>query len=101
MLSSARAVDELVEALEVRFLANRDAHLHFGLLTDFSDADEETLPRTSRCFVWRRPVSMSSIEIRPWREPAGNRQWKRRRRRSCHRKWQPVLSVSQASTLEC
>ena len=28
----------LVEALEVRFLANRDAHLHFALLTDFADA---------------------------------------------------------------
>ena len=31
----------LVEALEVRFLANRDANLHFGLLTDFADAAEE------------------------------------------------------------
>ena len=34
----AAAIDELVEALEVRFLANRDAHLHFALLTDFPDA---------------------------------------------------------------
>ena len=33
-----------IEALEVRFLANRDEHLYFGLLTDFRDADEETLP---------------------------------------------------------
>ena len=38
MLTSARNVEDLVEALEVRFLANRDAHLHFGLLTDFPDA---------------------------------------------------------------
>ena len=30
--------------LEVRFLANRDDNLHFGLLTDFRDAGEETLP---------------------------------------------------------
>ena len=44
MLSSAGAIDELVEALEVRFLANRDAHLHFALLTDFPDAAEQTLP---------------------------------------------------------
>ena len=44
MLTSTRGVEELVEALEVRFLANRDAHLHFGLLTDFPDALEETLP---------------------------------------------------------
>src|SRR6185312_10143250 len=31
------------EALEVRFLANRDIHLHFGLLTDFPDASAESL----------------------------------------------------------
>ena len=42
MLSSAGNVEDLVEALEVRFLANRDEHLHFGLLTDFRDAHEET-----------------------------------------------------------
>ena len=44
MLTSSRNVEELVEALEVRFLANRDPHLHFGLLTDFPDAHEESLP---------------------------------------------------------
>src|SRR5204862_7700905 len=44
MLTSDRNVEDLVEALEVRFLANRDEHLHFGLLTDFSDAPEESLP---------------------------------------------------------
>ena len=43
MLKSAQDIEDLVEALEVRFLANRDAHLHFGLLTDFVDAREETL----------------------------------------------------------
>jgi len=36
MLTSDRDVEDLIEALEVRFLANRDAHLHFGLLTRFS-----------------------------------------------------------------
>jgi cyclic beta-1,2-glucan synthetase len=44
LLTSARNVESLVEALEVRFLANRDGNLHFGLLTDFGDAAEETLP---------------------------------------------------------
>ena len=44
MLTSAQNIEDLVEALEVRFLANRDDHLHFGLLTDFRDAPEETLP---------------------------------------------------------
>ena len=44
MLSSVENIEELTEALEVRFLANRDEYLHFGLLTDFRDAHEETLP---------------------------------------------------------
>ncbi len=44
LLTTARNIEDLVEALEVRFLANRDDHLHFGLLTDFRDAREETLP---------------------------------------------------------
>ncbi len=43
MLVSARGVEALIESLEVRFLANRDAHLHFGLLTDLLDATSETL----------------------------------------------------------
>ncbi len=45
ILTSARNIENLVEALEVRFLANRDDNLHFGLLTDFTDAQEETLPQ--------------------------------------------------------
>jgi cyclic beta-1,2-glucan synthetase len=44
MLKSVQNIEALVEALEVRFLANRDQNLHFGLLTDFLDAQEETIP---------------------------------------------------------
>lgn len=44
MLTSSQDVEDLTEALEVRFLANRDDHLHFGLLTDFRDAPRETVP---------------------------------------------------------
>ena len=43
LLTSPHNVESLVEALEVRFLANRDQNLYFGLLTDFGDAAEETL----------------------------------------------------------
>ena len=43
MLTSVRNIDDLMEAMEVRFLANQDPHLHFGLLTDFPDAAEERL----------------------------------------------------------
>ena len=42
LLTSVQNVGALVEALEVRFLANRDDNLHFGLLSDFLDAPEET-----------------------------------------------------------
>ena len=35
---------ELVENLEVRFLANRGPNIHFALLTDFKDARSEILP---------------------------------------------------------
>ncbi|MGB4860488.1 MAG: glucoamylase family protein, partial [Dokdonella sp.] len=44
MLSGREAIATLAEALEVRFLANRDEHLHFALLTDFLDADEQQQP---------------------------------------------------------
>ena len=44
MIMSTENIEGLVETLEVHFLANRDDYLHFGLLTDFRDAVEETLP---------------------------------------------------------
>ena len=44
LLTSEAGVDELIEGLEVRYLANRDKNLHFALLTDFKDAAEETTP---------------------------------------------------------
>ena len=43
MLIDVQNIEHLIEALEVRFLANRDVNLQFGLLTDFGDAHEETL----------------------------------------------------------
>ncbi|MDQ6633338.1 MAG: DUF3131 domain-containing protein, partial [Gemmatimonadota bacterium] len=44
LLGSESEANEALEHLEVQFLANRDAHLHFALLTDFNDADTETRP---------------------------------------------------------
>ena len=44
LLGKHADVDTLVDALEVRFLANRDPHLQFALLTDLRDAGQETLP---------------------------------------------------------
>jgi cyclic beta-1,2-glucan synthetase len=44
MLSSAGAIERLLEGLEIRYLANRDHCLHFALLTDLEDAQSESLP---------------------------------------------------------
>lgn len=44
LLTDIQSIEELIESLEVRFLANRRINLHFGLLTDFHDAEEENGP---------------------------------------------------------
>jgi len=41
LIASPTDVEQLVEGLEVRFLANRDSNLFFALLTDFLDAPDE------------------------------------------------------------
>ena len=43
MLSRPEGIEHLLEDLEVRYLANADENLHFGLLTDFEDAAQEHL----------------------------------------------------------
>jgi len=44
MLTSAAGIDRLIETLEIHHLGNRDANLHFALLTDFRDAPAEVMP---------------------------------------------------------
>ena len=44
LITSAQNVEHLVEALEVRFLGNRDDHTAFGLLTDLADASQDIRP---------------------------------------------------------
>jgi cellobiose phosphorylase len=44
LLSGPQDIDDLLEALEIRYLGNRDPNLFFALLTDFPDAPERTLP---------------------------------------------------------
>lgn len=43
LLTTPEEIASLIETLEVRFLANRDENLYFGLLTDFKDAPQEKL----------------------------------------------------------
>ncbi len=45
MLPSAEGVANLLDGLEVRYLANRDNDLHFALLTDLLDAPQEVMPQ--------------------------------------------------------
>jgi cyclic beta-1,2-glucan glucanotransferase len=42
LFATVDAVGEALENLEVQFLANREAHLHFALLSDFTDSPTET-----------------------------------------------------------
>ncbi|MCJ7603069.1 MAG: cyclic beta 1-2 glucan synthetase, partial [Desulfobulbaceae bacterium] len=44
LLGRPQEIDDLIEALEIRYLGNRDPNLFFALLTDFHDAPERTLP---------------------------------------------------------
>jgi cyclic beta-1,2-glucan synthetase len=51
LLLSERHVHELVENLEVRYLGNRDPHLHFALLTDLSDSATKPRDNDAHPFV--------------------------------------------------
>ena len=44
LFGSVNDVRDALETLEVQFLANREAHLHFALLSDFTDSSTETEP---------------------------------------------------------
>ncbi len=45
VLTSPENVMDLLKGLEVRYLANRDINIHFGLLTDLGDAEQEGVPK--------------------------------------------------------
>ena len=90
MLTSAEDIDDLVEALEVRFLANRDDHLHFGLLTDFRDAPTETLPEDeSLLALARKGIDDLNAKYLRAADPAGQ---------GAHRRH--FLSLSPSAPLE-
>ncbi len=44
LLSSAEGIRALLDNLEIRYLANREAYVHFALLADFADAAEQHRP---------------------------------------------------------
>ena len=65
MLNNEDAIEILVEALEVRYLANKGMNLHFGLLTDFIDASEKEMPRDKELlqFVQEKIVRLNQKYI--------------------------------------
>ena len=48
ILDSVERAQDLVAHIEVQALGNLDPHLHFALLSDFTDAEQETMPRDAR-----------------------------------------------------
>jgi hypothetical protein len=44
MLANKRVVAELLNKMEVCYLSNRAGNVYFSLLTDFEDAEAETMP---------------------------------------------------------
>ncbi|MHB1398182.1 MAG: GH36-type glycosyl hydrolase domain-containing protein [Trichloromonadaceae bacterium] len=62
LLASSQDVDDLLEALEVRYLGNRDANLFFALLTDFRDASEQTLPDDQALLAYAR-ASVEALNV--------------------------------------
>ena len=47
LFTSEHTVNELLERLEVHYLANQDKHIYFALLGDFADAPAEEMPADS------------------------------------------------------
>ncbi len=54
LLGKKQDVDDLLEALEIRYLGNRDPNLYFALLTDFKDAPENTQPDDAALLAYAR-----------------------------------------------
>lgn len=54
VLTNPEKVKDLLEGIEVRYLANRDTNLHFGLLTDLVDAGQEVVPEDEHLLIQAR-----------------------------------------------
>ncbi|MBY0475301.1 MAG: cyclic beta 1-2 glucan synthetase [Nitrosomonas sp.] len=54
LLSKPQQVDDLLAALEIRYLGNRDPNLFFALLTDFHDATQCTQPEDDALLAYTR-----------------------------------------------
>jgi len=90
-LSDEESARELLTGLEIRSYANPDPHLRFALLTDFPDADTETVPGEDR-LLEMAVEGIRSLNASPDSESSdgGSRFWLLHRRRTwnaAERKW--------------
>ncbi len=63
LLNSITDVEHLVEALEIRYLGNRDNNIFFALLTDFDDAAEQTLPQDAAIIHYAK-AAIESLNLK-------------------------------------
>lgn len=68
MLTSAAEVRQELDKLEVRFLANQEKHLQFGLFSDFTDWTESSAPTDEALLE----IARSGIRNLNTRYPGGN-----------------------------
>jgi len=54
MVNSEESVRKLISDIEIHYLANRDTHLYFTLLTDFPDADQQVMPEDTHLIDYLR-----------------------------------------------
>ena len=75
LLISPKNIDSLLDALEVRYLANRNENLHFALLTDFADSSSALMPADERLVerarAGRRVTALGREHLQ--RQPRGRR----------------------------
>lgn len=72
LLNTLQDIDDLFEALEIRYLGNQDPNLYFALLTDFSDAQEQKLPNEDSLLTRARATAEALNE--KYRHEANNEQ---------------------------
>ena len=80
LLTTREAVTELVERLEIHHLASPDGDLHFALLTDWIDADAETMDGDAELLAFARE-RVEDLNRRYGPAPAGARFFLLHRRR--------------------
>ena len=67
LLTDPERVADLLLGLEIRYLANRDKNLYFGLLIDLADAEQEIMPEDEHLLL----LAHNGIEALNEKYPGG------------------------------